>query len=81
MDAAKAVAVLAANPGITQEDLFGYHWQNSPLPILLVGTMVAHLYFDTGMFAVVVVSIIWLVTQFTYARSCVRLRETRTLVR
>lgn len=38
MDAAKAVAVLAANPGITQEDLFGYHWQNSPLPILLVGT-------------------------------------------
>ena len=54
---------------------------NRTVPILLVGTMVAHLYFDTGMFAVVVVSIIWLVTQFTYARSCVRLRETRTLVR
>ena len=54
---------------------------NRTIPVLLVGTMVAHLYFDTGMFAVVVVSIIWLLTQFTYTRSCVKLRETRALVR
>lgn len=32
---------------------------NRTIPVLLVGTMVANLYFDTGMFAVVVVSVIW----------------------
>ena len=58
-----------------------YMTVNRTIPILLAGTMVANLYFDTGMFAVVVVSIIWLLTQFTYTRSCVKLRETGALVR
>ena len=54
---------------------------NRTIPVLLVGTMVANLYFDTGMFAVVVVSVIWLLTQFTYSRYCIKLREARALVR
>ena len=58
-----------------------YMTVNRTVPVLLVGTMVAHLYFDTGMFAVVVVSVIWLLMQFTYSHYCVKLRKTRTLVR
>lgn len=54
---------------------------NRTVPVLLVGTMVANLYFDTGMFAVVVVSVIWLLMQFTYSHYCVKLRKTRALVR
>ena len=42
---------------------------------------VPHLYLDTGIFAVVVVSAIWMLTQFTYTHSCVKLRETRGLLR
>ena len=56
-------------------------WINAIIPVLLVGTMVANLYFDTGMFAVVVVSVIWLLTQFTYSHYCIKLREARALVR
>ena len=54
---------------------------NRTIPVLLAGTMVAHLYLDTGIFAVVVVSAIWMLTQFTYTHSCVKLRETRGLLR
>ncbi len=38
MDAAKAVAVLAANPGMTQEELYAMNWSKKPLPIVAVGT-------------------------------------------
>lgn len=58
-----------------------YMTVNRTVPVLLVGTMVANLYFDTGMFAVVVVSVIWLLTQFTYSHYCIKLREARALVR
>ena len=34
-----------------------------------------------GVFAVVVVSVIWLLTQFTYSHYCIKLREARALVR
>ena len=37
-DAAKCVAILARNPGMSQEQLFAYDWVNAPLPIMLVGT-------------------------------------------
>ena len=38
LDAAKATAVIAANPGIDDEDFFSYQWLNRPLPTVLVGT-------------------------------------------
>ena len=38
LDAAKAVALLAANPGISEEDAFSYNVKNAPLPIAAVGT-------------------------------------------
>ena len=38
LDAAKAAAVFAANPGLDEERFYQKQWQNAPLPILLVGT-------------------------------------------
>ena len=38
LDAAKCVAVLAANEGMTQEELYAYKWVNQPLPVVAVGT-------------------------------------------
>ncbi len=38
LDAAKCIAVLAANPGMTREQLYGLAWKNSPLKIAAVGT-------------------------------------------
>ena len=38
LDAAKCIAVLAANPGMTREELYSLNWPNRPLPIACVGT-------------------------------------------
>lgn len=38
LDAAKAVAVLAANPDLSEDDFYGKKWDNTPLPIILIGT-------------------------------------------
>lgn len=38
MDAAKCTAILAANPGMTQAELYAYEWPNEPLPVVTVGT-------------------------------------------
>lgn len=38
LDAAKCVAVLAANPGMTQAQLYAFEWANTPLNIVAVGT-------------------------------------------
>ena len=38
LDAAKCIAVLAANPGMTQAQLYAFDWKNSPLKIVAVGT-------------------------------------------
>ena len=38
LDAAKCIAVLAANPGMTQAQLYGFHWAKAPLKIVAVGT-------------------------------------------
>ena len=38
LDAAKCIAVLAANPGMTQEVLYSYSWANQPLPVAAIGT-------------------------------------------
>ena len=38
LDAAKCIAVLAANPGMTQEQLYAFDWSSPPLAIAAVGT-------------------------------------------
>ena len=38
LDAAKCIAVLAANPGLTQEQLYAFDWANPPMNIVAVGT-------------------------------------------
>ena len=38
LDAAKCIAVLAANPGMTQGQLYAFDWANPPLKIVAVGT-------------------------------------------
>ena len=38
LDAAKCIAVLAANPGLTQQQLYAFDWANKPLKIVAVGT-------------------------------------------
>lgn len=38
LDAAKAVAVFAANPTLDEDGFYAMKWANNPLPIVLVGT-------------------------------------------
>ena len=38
LDAAKCIAVLAANPGLTQAQLYAFDWAKAPLKIAAVGT-------------------------------------------
>ena len=38
LDAAKCIAVLAANPGMTQSQLYAFDWANAPLKTVAVGT-------------------------------------------
>lgn len=38
LDAAKAISVFASNPALDEEGFYALHWDQSPLPIALVGT-------------------------------------------
>lgn len=38
LDATKAISVLAANPGLSEADLYAGRWPNGPKPYVLVGT-------------------------------------------
>lgn len=38
MDAAKAAALIASNPGVTPDTVFTYDYKNKPLPSVMVGT-------------------------------------------
>lgn len=38
LDAAKCIAVLAGNPGLTQAQLYAFDWANAPLKIVAIGT-------------------------------------------
>lgn len=38
LDAARATAVFAANPGMDEDGLYSLKWANKPLPIVLIGT-------------------------------------------
>lgn len=44
------------------------------IPILLVFTMLGHLFFDTGIMAIVMVASIWLIIAVSYLKSCVDLK-------
>ena len=44
------------------------------VPVLLLVTMLGQLFFNTGVMAILVVAVIWLVATVTYVRSCVKLR-------
>lgn len=48
---------------------------NRSVPVLLLVTMLLHLFFDTGILAIIVVAVIWIVTSITYTHSCVKMRE------
>ena len=47
---------------------------NTWIPILLVFTMLGHLFFDTGIMAIVVVAVIWIVAAGSYLHSCVNMK-------
>lgn len=48
---------------------------NKCIPMLLVITMLLHLFFQTGVLAVIAVAVIWLLTNIRYVCSCVELRK------
>ena len=45
------------------------------IPVLLVVAMLGHLFFDTGIMAIVMVAVIWLIMTVSYSHSCVRLKK------
>lgn len=48
-----------------------YMTLNKCIPVLLVVTMLSHLFFQTGIMAVIAVAAIWLLVSLTYTGSCV----------
>ena len=38
LDAAKAIALYAANPELDADDIYSYNWTDKPLPVVLIGT-------------------------------------------
>lgn len=54
-----------------------YSQMNTWIPILLVIAMLGHLFFETGIMAIVMVAVIWLVLSLTYLRSCVGLKGSK----
>lgn len=44
------------------------------IPILLVLVMLGHLFFDTGMMAIMIVAVIWIIHSVSYISSCVKLK-------
>lgn len=52
-----------------------YMTVNRTIPVILILVMLANLYFDTGMLAVIVLAVIWMLAQFTYTGSCLRMKK------
>lgn len=52
---------------------------NRTIPLILIVVMVANLYFDTGMMAVVVLAVVWMLAQFTYTGNCVKMKKNSLL--
>lgn len=56
---------------IYQSSYKAYMTLNKCIPVLLVVTMLSHLFFQTGIMAVLAVAAIWLLVSLTYTGSCV----------
>lgn len=50
---------------------------NTCIPVLLVITMVGQMFFETGILAIVMVAVIWLIVTVSYLRSCVKLKKAK----
>lgn len=48
---------------------------NRTVPVILIMVMLANLYFDTGMLAVIVLAVVWMLAQFTYTGSCLKMKR------
>ena len=66
---------------IYQSAYKAYAMMGKLVPVLLVVTMLANLFFNTGMLAVVMVAVIWLAVTMTYTCSCVTLKEEKALMK
>lgn len=62
---------------IYQSAYKSYVQTNKWIPLLLVVTMLGHLFFNTGIMAIVVVAVIWLVVSVSYLKSCVRTKKAK----
>lgn len=60
---------------IYQSAYKSYIQTNKCIPILLVVVMIGHLLFHTGLMAIVIVAVIWLLVTVSYLRSCVKLKR------
>lgn len=54
-----------------------YRQAGRVIPILLIVTMLGHLFFDTGIMAIIIVAVIWLVITVAYLSSCVSLKKNK----
>lgn len=54
-----------------------YLFFSKVIPILLVAAMLSNLLFDTGMLAIVLLAVLWIMTSMYYTRSCVNMRKKR----
>lgn len=52
-----------------------YMTVNRTVPVILIMVMLANLYFDTGMLAVVVLAVVWMLAQLTYTGSCLKMKR------
>lgn len=62
---------------IFQSAYKAYLTLNKGIPLFLLVTMLSHLFLDTGLLAIVVVAVIWLLISFSYTHSCVALKKKR----
>lgn len=51
-----------------------YMFLNKFIPILLLFTMLSNLFLNTGILAIIVVAVIWMLLTVTYTHSCVRMK-------
>lgn len=57
---------------IYQASYKGYQTVMKWVPILTFVALILHMFFDTGILAIVMTSVIWLVTSVTYCRACLQ---------
>ena len=60
---------------IYQSAYKSYMTANKTIPLLLVVAMLCHLFFDTGIMAVVLLAAVWIIVMLSYLNSCVRIRR------